>query len=86
MADFNIQVGPNPFVERLAVSYELDNASKVSINLFDAAGRFVTNVVNENQQSGEFNYEKNLQGLVNGTYFLVVRVNNRVAALPVIKQ
>ena len=86
LADFNIQVGPNPFVERLAITYELEDASKVSINMFDAAGRFVTNVVNENQQSGAFNYEKNLRGLANGTYYLVVRINNRVAALPLIKQ
>lgn len=85
VAEFEVKVGPNPFVSNMNVSYSLKDDSKVSINLIDAQGRFIQNVVNTNQQAGDFNYEISLPNLVSGTYYVLVRVNNRVAALPVVK-
>ena len=86
VADFQVTVGPNPFVKNVNVSYTLKENSKVSVNLIDAQGRFIYNAVNANQQAGEFNYDINLPYLVPGTYYILLRVNDRVAALPVVKQ
>jgi 2',3'-cyclic-nucleotide 2'-phosphodiesterase (5'-nucleotidase family) len=86
VAEFDVQVGPNPFVSSMNISYELKESSKVSINLIDVKGRFLQNVVSAEQQAGDFNYNINVPNLVPGTYYILVRVNERVAALPVIKQ
>ena len=86
LAQFDVKVGPNPFVDNMNISYELENTSRVSVNLIDVKGRFVQNVVNEQQASGAYNFDVRTANLVPGIYYVLVRVNNRVAALPVVKQ
>lgn len=68
------------------ISYELKENGKVSISLVDVKGRFLQNVVSAEQQAGDFSYDINVPNLVPGTYYILVRVDERVAALPVIKQ
>ncbi|MEO0338537.1 MAG: choice-of-anchor I family protein [Bacteroidota bacterium] len=86
LSQFDVKIGPNPFVENMNISYELDAISRVSVNLIDVKGRFVKNVINEQQASGAYSFDVNTGNLVPGIYYVLVRVNNRVAALPVVKQ
>lgn len=86
VADFAVEVGPNPFVNQLNVNYQLKESSQVAINLIDASGRFLQQIVNASQQAGEFSYKANLPALPAGTYYVLVRINDRVAAVPVVKQ
>ncbi|MEM6376679.1 MAG: choice-of-anchor I family protein [Bacteroidota bacterium] len=86
LASFDVQVGPNPFVENMNISYTLDNNSQVAINLIDATGRLIQNVTVESQTAGDYNYEISVPQLAPGMYYVLMRVNDRIAARPVVKQ
>lgn len=62
---------PNPFRDVTNISYTLPIAynSKVRIALFTQEGKFVKEIVNETQTSGDYEYELSAYNLAPGKYF-----------------
>jgi hypothetical protein len=72
---------PNPFNGIVTLRYQLPNAGKVQIDVFDIQGRNVTNITDEFQQPGEYRVRwdgTNQKGLPvsSGIYFFRVQIAN----------
>jgi hypothetical protein len=67
---------PNPFYESAIIEYTLNSSGVTTIDLFDALGNKVTNLVNKYQEIGEHSIEINAKelNLSSGIYFY--RLNN----------
>ena len=63
---------PNPAANGSAVSYTLARSGSVSLNLFDAAGRFISNLDTGNKVAGTYNVDIDARELANGTYFVIL--------------
>ncbi|MGB3478973.1 MAG: T9SS type A sorting domain-containing protein, partial [bacterium] len=63
---------PNPAANGSAVSYTLARSGNVSLNLFDAAGRFISNLATGNKVAGTYNVDIDARELANGTYFVIL--------------
>ncbi|MBP9084178.1 MAG: T9SS type A sorting domain-containing protein [Bacteroidia bacterium] len=59
---------PNPFNPSTIISYELPNASKVIIKVYDIIGNEVATLVNEEKPAGRYNIEFSGSNLSSGIY------------------
>lgn len=60
---------PNPFNPTTTISFSLPTQSFVSLKIFDALGREVTTLVNEELQVGNYKYQWNAVNNPSGVYF-----------------
>ncbi len=60
---------PNPFNPSTVISYRLSVGSIVSLKIFDILGREVATLVNENQQTGNYEVTFDASKLSSGIYF-----------------
>lgn len=60
---------PNPFNPSTKIEFQLVNSSLVNLDIYDALGRKVANLINEKLNSGTFSYNFNAAGLTSGVYF-----------------
>jgi hypothetical protein len=60
---------PNPFNPNTTISYELRIAGYVTLNVYNAAGKFVVNLVNQKQEAGKYKVDFSGSGLASGIYF-----------------
>jgi hypothetical protein len=65
---------PNPFNPTTTISYTLPIHSSVSIDIFDALGRNVAALVNEEKPSGKYEIQFNAKNLSSGIYFYRIQV------------
>jgi len=63
---------PNPTANGSSVSYALTRSGNMSLSLFDASGRLVTDVERGSKVAGSYNVDINVRELANGTYFVVL--------------
>jgi len=63
---------PNPAANGSAVSYTMIRSGSVSLDLFDAAGRLVSNLDTGNKVAGTYNVDIDSRELANGTYFVIL--------------
>ncbi|MFZ4592323.1 MAG: T9SS type A sorting domain-containing protein [Ignavibacteria bacterium] len=67
---FNLsQNYPNPFNPSTKIDYELPTDSKVKVIIYDALGREVRTLVNEDQKAGLYTIDFNAKDLSSGFYF-----------------
>ena len=65
--DFTLyQNYPNPFNPSTTIKYELLESNFVSIKIFDALGKEISTLVNEEKQAGEYEVEFNVSNLAGG--------------------
>lgn len=77
--DLAFKIYPNPFENQFFVDYQIDKPSQVTIQLFDILGKKVSDILVEEQQpKGIYQAAFNNQYLSEGTYILVIRVNERM--------
>ncbi|MEM6723805.1 MAG: alpha-amylase family glycosyl hydrolase, partial [Bacteroidota bacterium] len=78
---FELNVFPNPTVSKgqINLSYHLPEGGRVIIELFDAFGRKVTNLVNQQQASGNYQLpiDLNQQELAPGLYLIRITHNQQ---------
>jgi hypothetical protein len=86
-AEDKIQLGsyPNPFSSSSTITYELNTASHVSLQIFDIQGRLVTTLVDGNQQPGIYRFDWNGTGpsgnrISNGVYTCVLLTSESVSS------
>jgi len=63
---------PNPFQDRLTLSYELVSTEKISIDLIDLQGRLIRQICRDELQSGFINRGISLADVSPGTYLLKI--------------
>lgn len=64
---------PNPFNPSTSISYELSKDGHVSVVIYDALGKIVQSLVNEQQQAGRYNIPFNASNLPSGIYFYTMK-------------
>ncbi|GAB5408227.1 MAG: hypothetical protein BalsKO_05920 [Balneolaceae bacterium] len=60
---------PNPFNPTTTISFELNQPSEVTLTVFDALGRTVTTLVNEQKSTGSYSVNFDASNLSSGIYF-----------------
>lgn len=79
---FNLgQNYPNPFNPRTKIEFELPEAAKVNILLYDILGREVKTIMNENKDGGYYLLEIDASNLSSGIYFYRMIAGNYVKTL-----
>jgi hypothetical protein len=74
-----ISLAPNPSRGNARFSYTVHNVGNVRISVYDAAGRLVTNLVNETKAPGEYTLNIDNQNLTAGIYFVRIETQENVA-------
>jgi hypothetical protein len=70
------QATPNPFRTSVTIPYEVSASAHVNIEVFDALGRRVATLVNEEQSAGTYSPTMNSAGLSNGLYLVRIRAGD----------
>jgi len=69
---------PNPFNPVTTIQYQLPDAGKVSLKVFDMLGREITTLVNDKQTAGNYTVTFDGSNLASGFYFYQLRAANKV--------
>ncbi len=69
---------PNPFNPSTSIKYSIAALQKVELKVFDVLGNEVAELVNDEQQAGNYLVEFNASSLANGVYFYKLKTNNNV--------
>ena len=69
---------PNPFNPSTTISYGLSSDTQVSIMVYDAAGRLVTELVNDSQSAGYHSAVWNASNNASGMYFVKMVAGEKV--------
>jgi hypothetical protein len=70
----NLTVFPNPFTEKVTITYELPGPANMKIVFYDAFGREVNVLVdNARQEAGKYSLEMSAAGLSPGIYYCKIR-------------
>lgn len=73
---FNLsQNYPNPFNPTTNIKFSLPVSGFVTINFYDAAGKEVKTIINENQKAGTYKVDFDGSNLASGVYFYKLTVN-----------
>jgi hypothetical protein len=75
--DFNLNLSPNPVSENSYFSFELDNAKKVVLKIFDDSGKEVATLLNERLNAGKHYLLLSGIGLTNGNYIFSFNVDDK---------
>lgn len=67
---------PNPFNPETTIKYSLTTAGKVTLSVFDAAGKTVKTLVNTFQPQGDYNLIFNGSELTSGVYFYKIEITS----------
>ncbi len=69
---------PNPFTTTTQICYEIENASSVTINVYDYTGRCIRSFDQGTMDKGSHCVEFSSDGLTSGIYFYSLEVNGQV--------
>jgi len=72
----NLSIFPNPVAASAKISISLENASDVTLRVFDMSGKLYKEVTIRNTTTGENLFDLDASGLSNGTYVLAATVGN----------
>ena len=64
---------PNPFNGSTVIPFEVRQAGKVSLKVYDVNGRLVQTLLDKNMAPGTHNITFNAEGLASGTYFVSLK-------------
>lgn len=64
---------PNPFNPSTRISYSIPQSGFVTLKVFNAIGKEVATLVNEEKSAGNFEVNFNAQGLSSGIYFYTIQ-------------
>jgi hypothetical protein len=67
---------PNPFNPETNISYSISSSSFVKLKVFDAMGREVATLVNEQKQPGKYETKFNGNNLSSGVYLYQIKAGN----------
>jgi len=68
---------PNPFNPTTNIQFSIPNFQFVSLKVYDALGREVATLVNENLEAGYYQRTFNANNLASGVYFTRLQSNGK---------
>jgi hypothetical protein len=75
----SIKVFPNPASEWITLEYEVQQASDVSISMYDVVGKTIaTNLIAVKEQKGKHQQTVHIEGLPAGVYFVQLKIDATV--------
>jgi len=85
----NLSGYPNPFSDQITISFNLNDASEVELQVLDAFGRLVKSIETNNLSSGEYQYQWNAckqsgAKASEGIYFMKLSINGQPKVIPII--
>jgi PKD repeat protein len=82
----NILFSPDPFENQLYIRYSLCENSKISLIVFDALGKKLLTLIDDQQQPGAYTYTYNSNYVpASGTYFFEFIINGKVTVKKLLK-
>jgi enediyne biosynthesis protein E4 len=69
---------PNPFTDRSIIKYELEEAGRVNLKIYNGSGNEIKTLVDEFQSEGEHRAEFNATGLPQGSYYYRLIIGDKV--------
>ncbi len=69
------EIYPNPTTGEAKISYNLDNASNVSVKVVDITGKVVYTVANENKAAGKHTLNIDATSFNSGVYYVTISTN-----------
>ena len=85
--NFEYNVSPNPFENDLRVAFSLRNKNaKVQIDLVDMNGKTVLQIVNEKMDKGDYVFNANTSGIIEGNYVIRLKVDKDIYSNKLIKK
>ena len=79
-------VYPNPSNNETKVNFNLTKSETVNIQLMDANGKLVREVLNENKAAGSHAHTIDLSNFKNGTYYVVIKTSKGTETKRLIKR
>jgi len=76
--DIFIGAFPNPFVDNNIIRYHIETPSMVRIDVYDAMGKLLKVLVNQNMDPGTYSVSWNASNLAKGVYFINATRNGNV--------
>ncbi len=68
---------PNPFNPATLISFSIKKSGKTSLRIYDALGKLVDEVFNENKEPGSYKINYNASNLSSGVYVYVLQNNDK---------
>ncbi len=81
----SVNIYPNPFSSTITIEYELKQAEKVEIFIFNHLGKQIEKNVQDNNQTGLQQFIWNSYGLPNGVYFVHVLSEQKMTTNKIVK-
>jgi len=75
---------PNPFNPTTMISYTIKETGFVSLTAYNILGNKVKDLVNENQQPGDYSVKFDAKNLPTGFYVIILKTNNFVSSQKVL--
>ncbi len=72
-----LQVYPNPFNPRTAISYQLSAISDVDLNIYNVRGERVHAIIRETQEAGIYTFSWDASHQSSGIYFCSLNINGK---------
>lgn len=69
---------PNPFTDETKIPFKLDKPANVRIDIFDAGGKLVSNLINKAYAAGRHHLNWNTREQAPGTYFIRLESGNNL--------
>jgi PKD repeat protein len=78
--EFVVKVFPNPYSDKTNIAYALTKKSNVHIEIFNAVGVKVVDLINQDQMAGSYKYQFRAAdyGFSSGVYYLRMNVDGQV--------
>ena len=69
---------PNPVTESTTFKYHVSANAKINLSIYDLNGKYIDNVVNQNQSPDEYQVTWRPNQLPTGFYLAAIRANGRL--------
>jgi hypothetical protein len=79
-----LEAHPNPFNPATTISFVLENSEKISLKIFDAAGRLSKAVISGELNAGLHRFEIDGSRLSTGMYYAVLETQDQISAKKII--
>lgn len=85
LTSFEMNVYPNPTAGEASITYQLNEAAQVSVEIYDLSGKLITSLVNEKLAIGNYINTFNLARENNGLYIAKLQVDGKTYSKQIVK-
>ena len=84
-SNLQVKASPNPFSEKVAIEFLLEEVSDVSLQICDASGKVLETLINGPMQSGNHNVDWHPSIGNSGLYYAKLVIDETVTILPILR-